>query len=71
MQSHDDRKLNLIIHNIPESTTEDYEDRQEHDMGYVECLLSDHLKLKNCSPVSGRRLGGKKQDSTRGRAMNR
>lgn len=69
MKSQEDRKLNLIIHNIPESTSEEFEDRQEHDMEYVERLLSDHLKLKNCSPVSVRRLGSKQRDSARTRTL--
>jgi len=39
------RKFNFIIHRIPECTSEDALERKEHDIGHVNSVLQDYLKV--------------------------
>ena len=39
------RKLNLILHRIPESTSEDAVERRVHDTNHVKSILQDYLKI--------------------------
>ena len=39
------RKFNLIIHRIPECTSEDALERKEHDIEQVNSVLQDYLKV--------------------------
>ena len=42
----DSRRLNLIIHGIPESTSEIPAERKEHDTELVAMLFNQHLKIE-------------------------
>jgi len=62
----DKRKLNLIIHGIPESTSEIPVEKKEHDTKLVATMFNQHLKIET-SIEDIVRLG--KKDSTKQRLL--
>jgi len=58
------RKLNLIVHRIPESTSEDALERKEHDIEQVNSVFRDYLKV-DVEVDSAMRLGKKDPPKTR------
>jgi len=55
------RQLNLIVHNIEESSSESPQSRKQEDIAKVTSLLKDHLKIK-CSITNAIRLGKRTSD---------
>jgi len=52
------RQLNLIVHNIEESSSESPQSRKQEDITKVTSVLKDHLKIK-CSINNAIRIGKK------------
>ena len=58
-----EKQNNLVVHSVPESTSEDIKDRQGHDSAIIKVLMEKYLDIKDMNTDSKirfiRRLGGK------------
>ena len=57
------RKLNIILHNIPESNADNADVRREHDTDTVKAIVNQHLCIP--APISNVTRLGKKMDKPR------
>ena len=61
MQDKERRKLNIIMENVPEVSSEDENNRKEGDIKVVAEIFSKDLELQGITPLSITRLGRLKE----------
>lgn len=56
-----DRRSNIIVHNLPEPSSESELENVDTDSRAIECLITEHLRINCSAPTSIQRLGRKSE----------